>query len=72
MEFCNRVARQALLSTRPPDLVIDVLVKYDPTGRLSQNQEKLEGLDKFLNIGHHLVKHPNRLPRQIRVMTRWL
>ncbi len=33
-----------------------MLVEYDRTGRFSQNQEKLEGLDMFLNIGRHLVK----------------
>jgi hypothetical protein len=44
------------LGSDRPDLVIDVLVEYDRTGRFSQNREKLEGLDKFLNVGRHVVK----------------
>lgn len=38
-----------------PPPAIDVLVEYDRTGRPSENVEKLEGLDMFLNVGLHLV-----------------
>ncbi len=37
-------------------LVVDVLVEFDRTGRVSNNIEKLRGLDMFLNVGRHLVQ----------------
>lgn len=41
--------------SRPPHLLVDVLIEYDRTGRISDNVEKLQGLDMFLNVGRHLV-----------------
>ena len=37
-------------------LVVDVLIEFDRTGRVSNNIEKLRGLDMFLNVGRHLVQ----------------
>ena len=38
-------------------LVVDVLIEFDRTRRISDNIEKLRGLDMFLNLGRHLVQH---------------
>lgn len=40
-----------------PQIVVDVLVEFDRTGKPSANSEKLACLDMFLNVGRHLVKH---------------
>jgi hypothetical protein len=42
----------------PHHLVVDVLIEFDRTGRVSDNLEKLRGLDMFLNVGRRLV-HEN-------------
>jgi hypothetical protein len=41
---------------RASPLLVDVLIEFDRTGRVSDNVEKLRGLDMFLNIGRHLVR----------------
>ncbi len=42
--------------SRQPHLLVDVLIELDRTGRVSDNVEKLRGLDMFLNLGRHLVR----------------